>query len=202
MRLSTQDRPKTLLELAGRPNWIRPAKAVAVVIIDAQGEYRDGALPLEGIDAALGEIAALRKVARNLGWPLLHVRHVGQAGGLFDPSARGGAFLEGAEPEEGETVIDKRLPNAFAGTALGEHLSGEGIKHLVLAGFMTHMCVSATARAALDQGFSSAIVAAACATRALPAHDGGIIEAAELNRAALAALGDRFAHIVADAGSL
>jgi hypothetical protein len=49
-------RPMTLLELAG----VTPAPArlgdAVVVVIDAQREYVDGALPLPGVTAALDEI--------------------------------------------------------------------------------------------------------------------------------------------------
>ena len=46
-----------------------------------------------------------------------------------------------------------------------------GVKKLVLAGFMTHMCVSSTARAALDLGFQTTVPADASATRDLIAQD-------------------------------
>jgi len=70
----------------------------------------------------------------------------------------------------------------------------------VLAGFMTHMCVSSTARAALDLGYQTTVVADACATRDLPRPGGGTIAAADLHAAELAALADRFA-IVCDAAA-
>jgi nicotinamidase-related amidase len=57
------------------------------------------------------------------------------------------------------------------------------------------MCVSATARSALDHGYACTILAPACATRDLPDGQGGAIEAAEIHRVELAALSDRFAMI-------
>ena len=67
---------------------------------------------------------------------------------------------------------------------------------------MTHMCVSSTVRAALDLGYSTTVVANACATRPLPTHDGSVIEADTLHLAALTELGDRFAVIVDKADKL
>ncbi|MDR3526599.1 MAG: isochorismatase family protein, partial [Rhizomicrobium sp.] len=61
--------------------------------------------------------------------------------------------------------------------------------------FMTHMCVSTTVRAALDYGYLSTVVADACATRDLPSHSGGIVSAALLHEAEIAALSDRFANV-------
>lgn len=67
---------------------------------------------------------------------------------------------------------------------------------------MTHMCVSSTVRAALDLGYRSTVIASACATRDLPDGLGGVVDAATLHRAALAALGDRFAVIAPNASSI
>jgi nicotinamidase-related amidase len=59
------------------------------------------------------------------------------------------------------------------------------------------MCVSATARSALDHGYSSTVVASACATRDLPDPvSGEVVPASELHRSCLAGLHDRFALVV------
>jgi nicotinamidase-related amidase len=65
----------------------------------------------------------------------------------------------------------------------------------MLAGFMTHMCISSTARAALDLGYRVTIDASACGTRDLPDGRGGIIPAATVHEVALVELSDRFAII-------
>jgi nicotinamidase-related amidase len=63
---------------------------------------------------------------------------------------------------------------------------------------MTHMCVEATARSAIDNGLKATVVASATATRDLPDPlTGGVVPAAEVQRNALAALADRFATVVA-----
>ena len=67
-------RPKTLLELAGLSPAPSPLSQAALVVIDAQREYVDGRLPLPGVQAALGEIAALLARARRAGAPIIHVR--------------------------------------------------------------------------------------------------------------------------------
>ncbi len=112
-------------------------------MVDAQGEYRTGKLPLEGIEPALVRLAALLQAARAAGTPIIHIAHKGRPGSLFDREAEGGAILPEAAPLAGETVIEKPLPNAFAQTGLAEALSALGRKELVLAGFQTHMCSAA-----------------------------------------------------------
>jgi hypothetical protein len=57
-------------------------------------------------------------------------------------------------------------------------------------------------RAALDLGYGSTVVASACATRDLPAASGGVVPAAVLHEAELAALSDRFAMIAREASEV
>ncbi len=196
-------RPKTLLELAGAPADTSHLNNSVLIVIDAQREYVDGKLPLSGVEAALAEIGALLTRARKAGVPIIHIQHRGRPGGAFGPDTPGFTIADAAAPAGKETVIEKSLPNAFAGTTLGEALAGLGRKQLILTGFMTHMCVEATARAALDHGFKTAVVAAATATRDLPDPlTGEAVTAAEVQRNALAALADRFATVVAKADAI
>ena len=189
--------PQTLLQMAGASPSPAPLSQAAVIVIDAQNEYVDGRLALPGVGESLEAIARLLTRARGTEAPVIHVRHIGRPGGAFDPEGRSGAFAPQAMPEPGEIIVGKGLPNAFAGTDLMEALTAINRKQLVVAGFMTHMCVSSTVRAALDHGFASTIVAAASGTRDLPAATGdGVMPAAQLHAASLAALADRFAVIV------
>lgn len=185
---------QTLLQMAGAPTGPPPLADSTLVVIDAQREYLDGALPLPDVEQAVASIARLLAAAREAGAPVVHVHHVGAAGALFDP-ARGGAAIDAVAPAQGEVVVTKTLPNAFAGTTLEESIDG---RPLVLCGFMTHMCVSSTARAALDLGRSTTVVADACGTRDLPDPvdpDAVAVTHDVLHRAALAALSDRFSTI-------
>jgi nicotinamidase-related amidase len=194
--------PRTLLEMAGAdPSPVRLGEA-ALILIDCQNEYLDGKLALPGIDAAIVETARILEKARGRDTPIFHIVHRGSRGGVFDREGHGGQISAPLRPEPGEAVIEKTLPNAFARTSLQDRLLETGRQRLVIAGFMTHMCVSSTVRAALDLGYRSTVVAAATATRPLPVPGGGVIAADALQKAALAELADRFAIIVPDAAAL
>ncbi|BBK29834.1 nicotinamidase-related amidase [Stella humosa] len=187
---------RTLLQMAGADATPGPLSTAAVVVIDAQREYLDGRLPLPGAAPALEAMQQLLRRARAAGAPIIHVAHLGKAGGLFDPDGPGGQIADQVRPEPGETVITKGLPNAFAGTDLQSALKATGRTSLVVAGFMTHMCVSSTARAALDLGYRTTVIADATATRALPDPTGGPdLDPQQLQRASLAELADRFAVV-------
>jgi Isochorismatase family len=71
-----------------------------------------------------------------------------------------------------------------------------GRPDLLLAGFMTHMCVSSTARDAFNLGYRPTIVASATATRELPVPGGVPVPAATLQTATLAGIADLFTLVV------
>jgi nicotinamidase-related amidase len=128
------------------------------------------------------------------------VHHARPSAPLFDPGSPTSHIIEGLEPVSGEEVIIKSLPNAFARTDLHDRIRSTGRQELLIAGFATHMCVSSTARAALDHGYRTTIVASATATRDLPDPLGksGAVPAHIVQQGALAALADRFAIIAPD----
>jgi nicotinamidase-related amidase len=193
--------PRTLRDLAGASATPPKLADSTLVLIDAQQEYVTGRLPLAGVEAALREAGALLAAARAAGATVVHVQHKGRAGGLFDPDGPYFAINEAVAPRPGESLVHKGLPNAFAGTDLEALLKAGGARSLVFAGFMTHMCISSSVRAALDLGYASTVVAGACATRDLPDGQGGVVTAASLHRAEMAALADRFALIVESAAA-
>lgn len=135
------------------------------------------------------------RAARQSGAAIFHIAHKGRSGSLFDREAERGAIVKSLTPLASEPVVEKALPNAFAGTDLQTRLAATGRTNIVLAGFMTHMCVSSTARAALDLGLRTTIAADACATRNLPDGRGGTLDAHIIHEVALAELSDRFAII-------
>jgi nicotinamidase-related amidase len=187
--------PKTLFEMAGaKPEPARLSNS-ALVIIDAQREYVDGALPLVGVDAAIAEAAQLLTRARKSGTPVIHVMHKGR-GALFNPDGRNFEIVAPLHPQTGETVIEKMHVSAFADTKLEEAIRGTGRKNLIIVGFMTHNCVSSTARAARDLGYVPTVVVAATATRDLPDGRGSVVPASTLQSASLAELADRTAWVV------
>ncbi|MBU0723653.1 MAG: cysteine hydrolase [Alphaproteobacteria bacterium] len=194
--------PKTLLEMSGA-SLIPSALSQSVIIsIDCQNEYVNGGIALPDITPALEEAARVLAAGRKAGTPILHIAHRGRAGGAFDPDGPRGQIVDLVRPEGDEAVIWKPLPNAFANTDLHQALQKIGRKELILIGFQTHMCVSSTARAALDLGYRCTIVDKASGTRDLPIPGGGVISAPDLHRASLAALADRFAIIAPTAADL
>ena len=186
--------PKTLFQLLGRGYAPANLGKATLLIIDAQEEYRSGALRLPGLDAAAAEIGVLVQAARASGTPIVHVRHLGIQGGLFDPQGPRGQFLPELQPEAGEKVVEKRLPNAFSGTELHDLLQNHGRLDLIVCGFMTHSSVSTTVRAAKNLGFRCTLVEDACATRDLP-YKGRVLTAEHVQQTEMAIMADNFATL-------
>ena len=194
--------PKTLLDMAGVANRPHRLAEAAVVMIDAQMEYVNGRLPLTGIEPALEVGAELLAAARAAGRPVVHVQHQGKGDGLFGPDSPFFAIAPQVAPAEGEAVVGKVVPNALADGVLDTRLKELGAANIIIAGFMTHLCVSTTARAALDLGYGCTVLAPACATRDLPDGQGGVVPAEDLHRVEIAALADRFAMIATEVDQL
>lgn len=189
----------TLRSLLALPETPAPLSQSALVLIDCQNTYREGIMQLEGIEPALAECARLLQRARNEGARVIHIRHDAGAGTPYDVQAPIGQIADVVAPNSGETVITKRFPSSFEQTSLDAELKTRGVTDLVLAGFMTHVCVNSTARAAFNHGYNATVVGNATATRALPNPVGGVVSAEELHNGALAALADLFAIVVPSA---
>lgn len=197
-------RPRTFLELVGAPTHPSPLDRAALVLIDIQDEYVDGALPLAGVHEAAGQAARLLDLARANGVPVFHIVHHGPAGGpVFDPDGPFIGIMPAVAPLPGEPVVLKHHANAFLETALDALIRQTGRDELIIAGNMTHVCVSATTRSAAERhGYRVTVVGDATATRDLPdPQGGGIVPARVVHQAALTELADAFAVVVKDAGA-
>lgn len=189
-------RTSTLRDLMGLSDQAAALRDTTLIMIDCQNTYRRGIMQLEGVEAALAEAARLLARARAAGIPVIHIMHDAGEGSPYDVHAEIGQISDQVAPGPGEPVIIKNYPNSFVGTDLDARLRQAPGRELILAGFMTHMCVNSTARGAFNLGYHPTVVASATATRALPGPDGVPVPAAALQAASLAAIGDLFGVVV------
>ena len=143
-------------------------------------------MQLEGAEAAFAEAARMLARARASGIPVFHIMHDAGQGSPYDVTAEIGQISDEVAPIAGEPVIVKNYPSSFFQTDLGAQLEKTGRHDLVLAGFMTHMCVNSTARDAFNLGYRPTVVASATATRELPVSGGTPVPATTLQTATLA----------------
>lgn len=190
---------RSLLQLPSEP---APLSKSALILIDCQNTYREGIMQLEGVEPALQECAKLLSRARSAGTPVIHIQHDAGPGSPYDVNAPIGQIADPVAPRPGEKIITKTLPSSFEGTDLDEELKRLGVTDLVLAGFMTHVCINSTARAAFNHGYRPTVVASGTATRSIPDPRGSDVPASVMHTAALAALSDIFAIVVPDSSKV
>ncbi|MFC9344166.1 isochorismatase family protein [Streptomyces sp. NPDC057020] len=186
----------TLRDVIGLPQDLPRLGESALIMIDFQNTYRTGVMRLDGAERALAAGARLLAAARAAGAPVVHVVNDGGEGTPYDIRAEIGAISEEVAPIEGEKVVVKQFPDAFHATDLEAVLKDLGVTgDLVVAGFMTHMCVLFTAQGAFHRGYRPTVVAEATATRSLAAPDGTVTTADALQAASLTTVTDLFGTV-------
>ena len=113
---------------------------------------------------------------------------------VFTPDTNLAKEFSELKPQDGEKVIGKQKPSSFADTGLHDYLAGLGDagKKVVLTGYMAHVCVSTTARAAAELGYDVVLASDAIGDRDIPGGLGG----GELTEVVLKELGDAFGTVV------
>ena len=119
-------------------------------------------------------VRRLADAARRAGVPIIHVHYVVDPGAVGtkqnaalyravkDANALvrgtwGAAAAEGAEPQEGDLVVEKMRTSAFYNTRLDTLLRGFGTEWLIVTGAWTHMSIEHTARYGADAGYDVVI---------------------------------------------
>ena len=189
---------QTLREISGM--GYHPASLIdsAIILIDIQNTYRQGLMELTNVEPAIIEAQKLLKISRELKIPVIHIQHDAGIGSPYDVKSDIGAIAIEVTPIAGEKVIVKNYPNSFVHTELDAELKTLGINNIILAGFMTHMCINSTAQGAFNLGYATTIIANATATRPLLSINGKVLSAEEVHLAALASARDLYAVVLDD----
>ena len=159
------------------------AKETAVVMIEFQNEFCKEGGKLHDVvkdeiarQGTIDNGAKLAEAAREKGCLIVHSPFIfdekwvddkcvcgiiagAKEGGAFRPGDWGTEFIDEIKPREGDVVLEgKRALSGFTNTGLAETLEQRGITNVVCAGFISNVCVEATARSAYDRGYKVCIV--------------------------------------------
>jgi nicotinamidase-related amidase len=169
--------------------------ATALLVIDVQNEYVTGGLPIAfpPVEGSLARIADAIDAAVVHGLPVVLVRHAegDPTGGIFVTGTPGWELHEVVASRPHDVVIDKTLPGSFTGTGLADWLAQHDVDHVVVLGYMTHMCVDTTSRQAMHLGLEVTVLDDATGTIDI-ADD---LPASLVHRVELGVLGDGFATV-------
>jgi isochorismate hydrolase len=188
----------TLRKLNGLDETPAALSDATLILVDYQNTYTDGVMELDGWQPAVNNAEALLKRARTAGTPVIHIVDKG-----YDLKSKAGRIIPALKPAKGEPVVEKSVPNAFHDTDLAEKVKKAGNKKVIVAGFMTHMCVLFTAQGAFLNGYQPTVVADASATRPLPLKGNPHgIPSKQVHEAALATVQDLYGVVVPSQKSL
>ncbi len=173
----------------------------ALILIDIQNDYfpefADCRMPLQQMSVAAANAAKLLDKARERGTNVIHIRHIAGSdkAPFFRPGSDGSQIHKTVFPKDNETIIKKSRPNSFLGTDLDAGLKRRGVTHLIVCGAMSQMCVDATARAAVDLGYTVTVVHDACAA-AGASHDGIVVRPEMVHASIIAPLAASYATVI------
>ncbi|KAF2466265.1 Isochorismatase hydrolase [Lindgomyces ingoldianus] len=172
--------------------------STALIIIDAQNEYAHGKLKVTNAEASGKVIASLLEKFRKGRGKIVHVLHKTPNGApIFTPGTQLAEEFGGLRKADGEDLIWKQHPGSFADTPLDTILKSSDIKKVVLVGYMAHVCISTTAREAVQRGYDVVLVEDAIGDRDIPALGGEeTVLGEEVTRVVLAELADVFGTVV------
>ncbi|MFI7528065.1 isochorismatase family protein [Nocardia salmonicida] len=181
----------TLREINGFDQTPATLTNSTLVLVDYQNTYTKGVMELTGWEPALDAAATLLTAARAAGTPVIHVINDGGKDTPYDITADIGQIHPKVAPTADESIVVKKAPNSFVGTNLAELVDAAGNTNLIIAGFMTHMCVTFTTEGAFLRGNTPTVIASACATRPL-----GKVSAPQLHASALATITDLYGIVI------
>lgn len=174
--------------------------ARALLVIDVQREYFDGALPVSYPVGHLESILEVMDDARHNNVPTAVIRH-------HQPDPQSPIFRLNSEmwqlhPEVDQRprsiLIEKQLPGSFSGTELESWLKSVGADTVSIAGYMTHICCDTTARQAFHRGFRVEFLRDATGTLAIE-NTAGKVTAEQMQQSILVAQQMFFSEVITTA---
>lgn len=135
----------------------------ALLLVDVQRNMLEGDAAVPAAGQLRPALAALLATARTAGAVVVHVQNDGSSGDPDQPQTEGWQLVFPAA--DGELVVRKAVPDTFAANPdLAGWLRARGVDRVVVAGMQSELCVEATSRAALAQGFEVLLAGGAHAT--------------------------------------
>lgn len=133
---------------------------------------------------------------RAQAWPIIHVKHDSTfAESPFRPGQEGNDFLPLTAPQEGETVIAKRVTSAFIGTDLVQRLEALGRPKMLICGVLLANSVEATVRVGANLGFRIRLPGDACWSCDKRDLTGRLWPAEDVHQLTLALLAGEYADV-------
>ncbi|MDS9471532.1 cysteine hydrolase family protein [Sporosarcina pasteurii] len=164
-------------------------KNTALLLIDLQKE--GGTSDVVGMDGIIEKTASLIEQCRQKGIPVIYTRHLNRGDGIAlgnrEPVNEKGEplyyhtgtdaieIMDEIKPEPGDIIVDKYRYSCFHESSLDLMLKSLGIKHLIIGGVLTDVCVISTAMDAYYRDYQINLVKDICGTTTEGAHMAAIL---------------------------
>ncbi len=160
----------------------------ALLVIDVQREYFEGALPISHPAGHLERILEVMDRAAKANVTTAVIRHhqADPLSPMFRKDSDMWQLHAEVESRPRDILIDKQLPGTFTGTGLDDWLKKIGADTVSIAGYMTHMCCDTTARQAMHRGYKVEFLRDATGTLTVE-NEAGKATAEELQQSTLVA---------------
>lgn len=168
----------------------------ALLVIDVQREYFDGALPISHPVGHLENILGVMDAAAEAKIPTAVIRHhqADPESPIFRLNSDMWQLHDEVARRPHDALIDKQLPGAFTNTNLEEWLKSVEADTVTIAGYMTHMCCDTTARQAFHRGYKVEFLKDATGTLTVE-NEAGTATADELHNSILVAQQMFISHV-------
>ncbi|HUR14035.1 MAG TPA: cysteine hydrolase [Mycobacteriales bacterium] len=173
----------SVTEIQATPERVQVDLArTAMIVVDMQhafgsegGMFDKAGVPIESIQAAVAPTVTAVEAARRAGMRIVYLKmgflpdlsdlgaedvpngvlflHLGVKDGVLERDTWGTDILEELTPAPEDTVLYKTRFSGFYKTELDELLKSWGVKHLVVTGCTTSICVESTVRDAFFRDY-------------------------------------------------
>ena len=128
----------------------------ALLIIDVQQALYERSVPIFNGDKLVSNINQLVNNWNASGAVIVYIRHNNKK--MLVENTSGWQIHPNVRIVDQAIFIDKKHGDAFINTDLDEKLRKNGVKTVVISGLVSHGCVQATCKGALDLGFNVVLV--------------------------------------------
>ena len=130
----------------------------ALIILDAQVNMFDESFQIHRAGEIISTLSNLIDKARSKDFLVIYLRNNGPAGEPDETGTPGWEIHPSFSLRADEIVIDKHSPDAFHETELKAKLDELEVRHLIVTGMQSEMCVDTTVRKAVELGYEVTLV--------------------------------------------
>jgi nicotinamidase-related amidase len=130
----------------------------ALLVIDVQVNMFDEAFPIFQGKLLLEKLCRLIGEARRNAVPVVYIQHDGGKGAPDEQGTRGWEIHPDLAPGEEDIVVEKNEPGGFSKTDIHQQLQAKNIKHLIVTGIQSEICVQTNCLNALELKYKVTLV--------------------------------------------